>query len=182
MQWLNEPQQWAANDNVLTITPETKSDFWRTTHYGFIFDSGHFYYQVAENNFSCSVRVRANYQNQYDQAGLMVRLDEYNWLKCGIEYVDGVYHVSAVLTLEHSDWSVVKLAEAPEELWLTVTRNGDTLQVLYATEAAATPTMVRLGYFPPALPVQVGLMAAAPIQTGFSAEFRDFQLEALPQE
>ena len=38
------------------------------------------------------VRVRANYDALYDQAGIMARLDERNWIKAGIEKSDG--HVS----------------------------------------------------------------------------------------
>ena len=40
----------------------------------------------------------AGRHQQYDQAGLMVRLDPQHWLKCGIEYVDGRQCASAVVT------------------------------------------------------------------------------------
>jgi regulation of enolase protein 1 (concanavalin A-like superfamily) len=35
------------------------------------------------------VRVRAGYDALYDQARIIVRLDERNWLKAGIEQSDG---------------------------------------------------------------------------------------------
>ena len=38
----------------------------------------------------------------------MVRLDEANWLKCGIEFVEGVQQVSAVVTRDYSDLERVR--------------------------------------------------------------------------
>ncbi|URK86525.1 DUF1349 domain-containing protein [Rhizobium sp. RCAM05350] len=39
----------------------------------------------------------------------MLRLDERNWIKCGIEYTDGLMHFSVVVTRGVSDWSVIPL-------------------------------------------------------------------------
>jgi regulation of enolase protein 1 (concanavalin A-like superfamily) len=50
------------------------------------------------------VRVRANYDALYDQAGIMVRIDERNWVKAGIEKSDGKCQLSSVLTVDQSDW------------------------------------------------------------------------------
>jgi regulation of enolase protein 1 (concanavalin A-like superfamily) len=52
------------------------------------------------------VRVRANYDALYDQAGIMIRLDERNWLKVGIEKSDGQCQLSSVLTIDRSDWAI----------------------------------------------------------------------------
>ena len=45
MEWLNEPPIWNVQGNMLIVTAGPKTDFWRTTHYGFIRDNGHCYYQ-----------------------------------------------------------------------------------------------------------------------------------------
>ena len=47
MHWFNEPVIWAANGDTLTVTADPGTDFWRKTHYGFIRDNGHFYFQEA---------------------------------------------------------------------------------------------------------------------------------------
>ena len=41
--------------------------------------------------------------------GLMLRINEEHWIKTGIEYVDGVYNFSTVVTDVQSNWSVVEL-------------------------------------------------------------------------
>ena len=134
MHWYNEPAVWAANDDTITVTAEHDTDFWRKTHYGFIRDNGHFYYQEVAGDFRCEVKVSGGYAALYDQAGLMVRLDETTWLKCGIEFVEGVQYVSAVVTRDFSDWSVVALPGSPAALWLRVVRTGPAIEISYALD------------------------------------------------
>ena len=54
----------------------------------------------------------------------MVRLDEENWLKCGIELVEGVQQVSAVVTRDYSDWSIVPMPSNPTSIWLRIVHKG----------------------------------------------------------
>ena len=69
------------------------------------------------------MKVTGAYWDQYDQAGLMVRFNERVWLKCGVEFVDGVQHASAVVTREHSDWSVAPLWPLVDRATLVSTDN-----------------------------------------------------------
>ena len=54
------------------------------------------------------MKVTGTYKDRFDQAGLMLRIDHENWIKAGIEFVDGHYNVSAVVTHGKSDWSVIR--------------------------------------------------------------------------
>lgn len=55
--------------------------------------------------YLCSqVCVEAEFQTLYDQAGLMIYLDEKHWLKTGIEFNDGQPMISSVVTNKFSDW------------------------------------------------------------------------------
>lgn len=52
--------------------------------------------------------MEAEFTNLYDQAGLMIYLDDKHWLKAGnagIEYNDGQPMIGSVLTNELSDWA-----------------------------------------------------------------------------
>jgi len=173
MHWFNEPPQWSDEDGKLTVTTGPKTDFWQKTHYGFRRDNGHFYHQVARGDFVAEVRLAGDYRDLYDQAGLMVRLDADHWLKCGIEFVEGVQHASAVATNVYSDWSVVPLPENPAAIWLRLKRQGDSVEVSYSLDGAAY-TMLRLAYLPPADEVQVGPMACSPDGAGFTVTFEGF--------
>lgn len=176
MHWLNEPPQWHVQNDVLTMQVGAHTDFWRKTHDGGIRDNGHFYYQPVKGDFVAQVKVTGQYGTLYDQAGLMVRLDETQWLKCGIEYMYGVQHASVVITHDYSDWSIVPLSPNPPSIHVSVKREGSTIEVQYSLDGLAF-TMIRTAYLTAADTVQVGMMAAAPQGTGFQARFEQFVLK-----
>jgi len=176
MDWYNEPTDWYRQGDRIAVTTDPKTDFWRKTHYGFIRDNGHFCYQPVSGDFTADVSFSGRYTDQYDQAGLMVRLDEANWLKCGIEYVDGVQQASVVVTRDYSDWSVVPLDPAPAKLWLRLTRQGDAVEVHYSLDGE-TYVMIRVAYLPAADEAEVGLMCASPEGAGFTVTFEDLAID-----
>lgn len=174
MQWLNEPPRWRESGELIEITAGARTDFWRKTHDGGNRDNGHFYYRSFSGDFRAEVKVSGRYAAQYDQAGLMVRLDETCWLKCGVEFLDGVQQASAVVTHDWSDWSVLPLANPPA-IWLRVVRSGATLEVFYSLDGQAF-SMIRQAYLTETARLDVGVMIAAPTGPGFSATFEGFQV------
>ena len=177
MDWHNEPTDWRRKGDRITVTTDPKTDFWRKTHYGFIRDNGHFYYRSVSGDFAATVSFRGAYIDQYDQAGLMVRLDEANWLKCGIEYVDGVQQASVVVTRDYSDWSVVPLDPAPAKVWLRLTRQGDAVEVHYSLDGE-TYVMIRVAHLPAADETEVGIMCASPEGNGFTTTFEEWAIDS----
>lgn len=173
MQWLHDPPWWQQHGDVLSVRSAPKTDFWRLTHNGVIADNGHFYYQTVSGDFEARLSFQADYHDLYDQAGLMLRLDAERWLKCGIEYVEGNYFVSAVVTNGSSDWSVVPLEQLPEWLELRLKRYGTTIELYYRLPEGKEQ-MLRQTSLPLPEQVQIGPMCAAPIGEGFEARFRDF--------
>ncbi len=176
MEWFNPPPRWAEDGGVLEVEVAGGTDLWRQTHYGFVRDTGHIGGRTVEGDVEVSVRVSADYRDQYDQAGLALRIDERTWIKAGIEHVDGVQQVSAVVTREFSDWSVSPLADPPAELAVRLRRRGEAIEVHWSLDDGASWTLLRLAYLPPGVPALVGVMAAAPDGTGFVARFRDLRI------
>lgn len=176
MQWLNEPAQWHAHDSALNFTAGPQTDFWRKTHDGGIRDNGHFYYQPVQGDFVAEVKVAGQYDALYDQAGLMLRMDDTLWLKCGIEYMHGIQHASVVVTRDYSDWSIVPLSPAPPAIHLHMRRAGGTVEIQYSLDGIAF-TMIRTAHLTSAEIVQVGMMAAAPQGPGFEVAFEGFRIQ-----
>lgn len=176
MKWFNEPGKWSGDAKKLEVTVDPNTDYWRVTHYGFIRDSGPFYYEEADGDFEASVKITGHYAELFHQAGLMVRIDNKNWIKTGIEYVDGVQNVSAVVTREVSDWSVVPRHDSPTSVWLKLLRKGDFVEIKYSFDGEKFD-MLRLAYFPPGVKAQIGVVAAAPGKKSFPVTFENFEVK-----
>lgn len=177
MQWLNEPPQWAQTDQTITLTTGPQTDFWRVTHYGFIRHSGHFFYETIAGDFVVEVIVRGRYRDLYDQAGLMVRANDHHWIKAGLEYVNGVQNLSAVVTHDFSDWSMMALPSTLESLRLRLERRGDAIEIFYQNETEDFRPF-RLTYFRDAPALQVGIMGASPEGAGFPVTFANYVVQA----
>jgi regulation of enolase protein 1 (concanavalin A-like superfamily) len=173
MRWLNEPKQWSADDDVLTVTADPGTDFWRQTHYGYVTDTGHLYGTPVTGDFDLSVVVDGAYADQYDQAGAMIRVDDRHWLKTGIEFVDGRPRFSTVVTLEYSNWAVADLPPDCTELTLLLARRGDSVEVRYRMGDSGAMALAGVVYLPPGPPALAGAMCAAPTGAGFTVSFRE---------
>jgi regulation of enolase protein 1 (concanavalin A-like superfamily) len=178
MTWLNEPRNWKQEGGHLSVFADAHTDFWRKTHYGFVRDSGHFYYEKVSGDFEVETVFRGSYESLYDQAGLMVRLDETTWMKTGIEFVHGIHCVSAVVTRDYSDWSVLPLQSYPGSLRLRLKRKGGAVTVEYQAGDGAW-IMFRTAYLSTANELEVGRMVAAPDGPGFEVVFSEFRMERL---
>ena len=169
MHWLNEPPVWQTENDRLRVVTGPNTDFWRVTHYGFIRDNGHFYYEEKTGDFTIEAKIEAKYEALYDQAGVMIRLNAANWIKAGVEYTDGSPHFSAVVTRDFSDWSVLP-APSAGAVWFRLTKLSSAIRIQYSIDGVSF-RMLRLAYFPDAGSTQVGLMCCSPEREGFEAEF-----------
>ena len=181
MHWLNEPPDWREEDGVLSVTTGERTDFWRETHYGFIRDNGHVRYREVTGDFTATVEFRGDYEHLYDQAGLMLRIDERNWIKAGIEFVGGRKMLSVVVTRDFSDWSTMPLPVEADWLKFRCSRRGAAMQVEWgASERANQFALLRLAYLPPSQAMQVGPMCCSPERSGFTAAFRNLEVGPAP--
>jgi regulation of enolase protein 1 (concanavalin A-like superfamily) len=180
MTWLNVPPRWTVDGDTLTVTTGDRTDFWRHTFYGFVHDDGHFLHREVTGDFTAEVTLLGGYPALYDQSGLMVRADPDSWVKTGIEYTDGLVHLSAVVTRGHSDWSVVALPGYDGRLALRLTRHGDAVRIEFRHEpedgAAPRWQLLRLAYLPMPATCQVGVMCCSPTRQGLVARFTGFRV------
>lgn len=173
MNWYHEPPYWHVDGDRLTLTTAPQTDFWRSQDGATVRDDGHFQAQPIRGDFLAQVKVIGAYRDLYDQAGLMLRLDERTWLKCGIEFYEAAQHVSAVVTRDYSDWSLASLPPNSSALWLRLKRQGADIQIHFSLDGS-TYHLLRHAYFPPTEQVLVGVMAASPQGSGFQVHFEGF--------
>ena len=179
MQWFNEPEKWAIDGNKLTMQVTPQSDYWRISHYGFTVDDAPFFYTLRGGEFEAKVKISGDYKVRFDQAGLMLRIDEENYIKAGIEFVDGKYNLSCVVTHHTSDWSVIELDKPVDHVWIKAVRRLDAVEIFYSFDDVEY-TMMRNCWLKDNTPVMVGMMAACPDGNGFKATFEEFKIKHLP--
>lgn len=123
---------WTVDDDgQLIVKAPAKKDFWRKTYYSplLVKDDGPCLFAtihlsnnkayMATTTFTMTPPPSGNSFTQFDQAGLMIRLDSDHWLKTGIEVVDGIPRLSCVVTNGYSDWSTQRYwKETPNQVKL----------------------------------------------------------------
>lgn len=177
-QWLNQPLRWGVESSKLVIYPN-KTDFWSRTHYGFIFDNGHFLYHEITGNFNISTSVCFFPKYQYDQAGLMVRINGDFWLKTSVEYENiNLSRLGVVVTnFGFSDWSTQDFNPEIQEIKLKVEKNGMDFLVHYKNEQQNWSQLRIAHIHKENSTVQCGIYACSPVNTGFRAEFEYLEIE-----
>ena len=173
MHWMNEPPRVAKGPGGITVETAPETDFWRTTGYGFVHDDGHFLGAPLGSAAAIEVTFSADFEAQFDQAGLMLRADAETWLKAGVERSDGRLWASVVVTNGRSDWSVAPLPErsADDELTFRASRQGDAVTVRYRETADERWRLLRLAYLPPEAKLLAGPMCCSPTRGGLSVRF-----------
>ncbi|NYF54981.1 DUF1349 domain-containing protein [Micromonospora purpureochromogenes] len=170
--WLREPVRVDRTDaGDLLVEPGAESDFWRHTSYGFVHDDGPALLAPLPGGSAVEVSFRLDYGEQFDQAGVLVRVDERNWVKAGVEVSDGEPQLGAVVTREVSDWSVAPVPEwAGREVTVRVSRDGDALTVR-ARVADEPWRLVRLAPLAPESAASAGPFCCSPTRSGLTVRF-----------
>ncbi|MVT12124.1 DUF1349 domain-containing protein [Chitinophaga tropicalis] len=181
LQWFNEPEKWEVKNDVLSMLVTPQSDYWRISHYGFTVDDAPFCYGVYGGEFETKVKITGDYKARFDQMGLMLRIDKENYIKAGVEFVDGKFNLSTVVTHKTSDWSIITLDKTLPFVWIKAVRKLDAVEIYYSFDDK-TYILMRNAWLQDNTPVMVGMMAASPDGNGFNAKFENFTVKHLPDQ
>ncbi len=160
--WTNEPAGTAEVRNNLCVTCEPKSDAWRVTAYGFEADSEHALLGTFDYESAIEVVVTADFDGEFDQAGLFLKAGPEEWVKAGLEYSDGALQVGAVVTHGTSDWSVGPVPEwTGKKVRIRASWSKDAVTIRAGLDGEDL-RLVRLLNWPQALETSAGPYACAP--------------------
>jgi len=179
--WINPPAQWTLGPHSLAIVTDPETDFWRDARHEFTKHSGHLFAYDAPAKFTAAVRVRAGFETQYDQAGLMVLVDEAHWAKAGIEMSGGEALLSTVVTIGRSDWALAPFRGNSSDFWMRLMVNRGVLRVETSSDGQRW-SLARLSAFPQIDRYLVGPMCCSPKREGMRAVFSDFSLAGASQQ
>ncbi|PHM62722.1 DUF1349 domain-containing protein [Xenorhabdus ishibashii] len=180
--WLNEPASWQCQGNELHVMTDNKTDFWRDTWYGFQRHSGHVFGSYIddfnlEEGFTFQFCIEGQFEQLYDQAGVMLLVDEQHWLKAGVEHSDGQATIGSVLTNGCSDWAMGVFPGNPNKFWLRLTYREGAIRLQYSTDGVIWP-LLRLSPFTVDnnKRIFVGAMCCSPEREGLQVRFSEFRL------
>ncbi|ASA22137.1 DUF1349 domain-containing protein [Paenibacillus donghaensis] len=171
--WSHEPVSSTVEaDSKLRVEAVESSDYWQKTMYGFQHDNGHSLLAAWEDDKAVEVSFSLDgFTELYDQAGLMLWLDDTHWIKAGVELNDGVPHIGAVVTHEYSDWSLSPVPEwTGEEVTLRASQMNDAV-ILRARTRNHPWRTIRVARFPYETGKQAGPFLCAPTRSGFKVTF-----------
>lgn len=179
MNWINEPESWSIDSPTqMTMQVTAKTDAWNMLPHWFQVNDLPFYYGEYSGDFEVKVNFSGDYKTKYDQAGIMLLIDSKNWFKAGIEYVDGIYNISAVATHNKSDWALLPLTVAPKSVWIKAVKIADEVLFYYSLDDKEY-TLFRTTWVDEYAFIKVGMMGASPGGEGFKAVFKDFKVKHL---
>jgi regulation of enolase protein 1 (concanavalin A-like superfamily) len=174
--WTHAPADVTPDGDALLVTAAEGSDAWRTTSYGFVHDSEHALLAPLPTGRAVEVTFEADFDQQFDQAGVFLRASATSWVKAGVEYADGVLQVGAVVTAPNSDWSVAPVPEwHGRPVTIRVGRSGDALTIR-ARVVDEPLRLVRVVPLDPALKVEAGPFTCAPTRAGLTVRFLSWEV------
>lgn len=180
LRWQGRLDSYKLQDGVgLLVQPSDKTDFWSKTYYDppFVKNDGvtlTYQVPVGVNTWSLEVHFSLEAHNQFDQAGIIVQIDSARWMKTGIEYVDGIPRMGAVVTNNYSDWSTQLWEGGTSQFKVRVSRIRHSLVAEYhANNQWNFMRITRLTDIEaPDTIVSVGAYTCAPTKSGMTANFQ----------
>lgn len=187
--WINPPKEFTVGQSEVTLHTEPGTDFWQRTFYGFRNNNAPALVFDRSDNFTFSVSIECEYTTLFDQAGIVIWIDEDNWIKASLEYENEEFsRLGAVVTNSgYSDWST-RNSPAVARIEFRVSRRGPDFLIEARTDSqweqlriahlgALGETTTQTGITPsaelPAGPsVGVGIYACSPGDSHFEAKFR----------
>jgi len=176
--WTHQPAAVRSDGTDLLVEAQQGSDAWRHTAYGFVHDSEHGLLAPLPVPGAIEVAFVADYGRTFDQAGVLVRCADDEWVKAGVEMSDGVLQMASVVTHGTSDWSV-----APVPDWagrhVTVRASLDAGALVVRARVDDEPfRLVRVAEFAAGLPVEAGPYCCSPMHPGLVVRFTSWRTGA----
>lgn len=176
--WYNKPK-FDIKKNRLHIITSPETDFWQNTHYNFQRDNGHCLLTKIEKDFSITVRAEFMPQKQYDQCGLMIRIDSQNWIKASVEYETKTHSRlgSVVTNFGYSDWATIDIHSEINSKWYRIQCKQNDFLIEYSDDGCKWKQLRIAHLLSDYKAMNVGIYACSPMESSFEAIFDNFVLD-----
>lgn len=176
--WINPPQIFSLQNGVLKIQTEPETDFWQKTHYGFSKANAPAFLTKIEGDCTFSVKTGFQTKNRYDQCGVLLYIDDENWVKVSVEHENEQFARlgSVVTNLGYSDWATTDIPFPVYEMSYCLSLKGQDVFIEYADKNAGFKQMRICHLHKPLQKAGIGVYACSPLKSSFEAVFSEFGL------
>ncbi|MCX7708523.1 MAG: DUF1349 domain-containing protein [Clostridia bacterium] len=166
--WFNEPLQYHFEKGLIVQT-QPNTDFWQRTHYGFRNDNGHCLLTKLKEDFSLTAHFEFQPKALYDQCGMMIRLDEENWIKASVEYEnERISRLGSVVTnLGYSDWATTDISSEIKSMWYRVSKRKNDFLIENSTDGLTWAQMRIAHLHKEFTELSAGVYACSPLDSSF---------------
>ena len=175
--WLNQPKHFVVEKNRLIIETEPGTDLWQRTYYGFQNNNAPAFVQEVAGDFSFVVKTEFEESSfMYDQCGLLLYIDNENWVKILVEYEnEKIARLGSVVTnLGYSDWATTDISSDVSEMWYRLSRRRQDFYIENSADGTIYKQMRMFHLHKTSEKIEVGVYACSPLQSSFNAVFSEF--------
>ena len=177
MRWINKPLTYLVHRDYVIINSVSHTDMWQKTYYNVEKCNAPALLLYTKQNFTFRVKVEANYQNKYDQVGILIYVDDQNWIKVGIEYHNDSYSfLSTVVTIDgRSDWSTSKMSSDIHFMYYRLSHRNGEFKIENSLDGENYRQM-RIFNFYSEDKFGVGIYVSSPLDSNFDATFSNMYI------
>ena len=171
-EWLNDPQNVTFTALGMRTECKNGTDFWQSESANIHKDNGHFFYLPKTENFTLTLSWDVQTEGNFDQCGIMIRINEQNWLKTSLMFENRNSPAIATCATVNgfSDWATHSLSYVPEKICYRIKRVHNDYIAYYSLDGEKFE-QIRLVHIPNSkgLPVLAGAYICSPRSNKFSA-------------
>ena len=177
--WLREPNEFKIEDNNLTIISKPFTDLWQRTYYNFQNDNAPvLQISTKEKYFSFTVKTEFDSKRRFDQCGIVMYLDNENWLKASIEYENEEFQRlgSVVTSNGYSDWATTDIPANIKSMWYRLSRRESDYCIESSYDGINFKQMRICHMFKGDEEIKFGIYACSPEDSSFKSVFTNIKL------
>jgi regulation of enolase protein 1 (concanavalin A-like superfamily) len=178
--WLNQPKRFLIEKKSLIILTDPETNFWRQTYNGESKTNAPAYLKTLSGDFTFSVKT--DFEDSYflyDQCGILVYLDDNNWFKVSVEFINRKFSRlgSVVTNSGFSDTATTDIPAGICEMYYRISRRNQDFLIENSLEGKNFRQMRILHLHKKFENINVGVYACSPSKSTFKAQFSKFKTE-----
>ena len=180
MQWIRAPMRYVTGSERIEITTEPGTDLWQRTYYHFRNDNAPVLQMETEEKFFSFV-VKTDFtgaHHRFDQCGIVMYLDNENWLKGSVEYENEEFqHLGSVVTNHgYSDWATTAIPAQVKTMWYRFSRREDDYCIECSQDGKRFTQMRICHMWDGTGRIRFGVYACSPEDSSFTAIFTNMEI------